>query len=94
LQAQQSPKEDGRQISGINIKVKLGLSGKMFLQDMISLDILYIKECADKQLGIKSIELEVHMFGVQVGGILNGMKDMLGVAIGRIGTCVINYKIK
>jgi hypothetical protein len=62
----------------------------MFFQDMISLDILYIKECADKRLGIKNIDLEVHMFGGQTDGILNGMKDMPGVVIGRIGIFVIN----
>jgi hypothetical protein len=79
---QQLHKVAGKQISGINTKVRHGPNGKMFLLGTICLEILYIKECVDKQPGIKNTD--------QVDGIHNGMKVMLGVVIGLIGIGVIN----
>jgi hypothetical protein len=80
----------GKQINGINIKVKHGLNGEMFFLDMTFLGMQFIKKCVEAQLGIKSIMLDIYICGDQMDGIPSGMRDMLGVVIGLIGISVIN----
>jgi len=77
---------------GINIRVNLGLNGKMCLWVMIFLEMQCTKECAEIQPGIENIDQDMCIFGGQMDGIPNGMKDMLGLAIGLIGIDVIKYK--
>jgi hypothetical protein len=87
---QQLRKVAGRQINGISIKVRHGLNGKMYLSDITLMDIQYIKECVEAQLGIENIDLDMFICGGQMVGIRNGMRDMLGLVIGLVGIDVIN----